>query len=409
MNQFLRQRVKDYVGLILVSLCLGIFISYIVTIWAPQLRSLPPGSQKNYASVGEDFPLFWTASYMALNGKIADIYNSAKFIEVEKGFIGHNQHHVWLYPPTFLLIVLPLALLPYLASLAVWLAITLVSYLLVIWRIFPEPRRIFEILCFPGIWINFLAGHNGFLSGALLGGGLIFLDRSPNLAGVLLGSLFYKPHLAILVIIALLAGRLWRVLWVTVVSAIVMGLASGLVLGFGTWVAFFQNIAFGAQFTDGPHFWVRMPTIYAAARLAGSGTIVAWILQGITLSGVIAGVTWVWSKKASEATRASILVVGILLSTGYVFIYDYAILAIPFAWLWKESQTTGWLSWERPVLVCCWAIPLINLSLSSKLNWPLSLLTLPSLAALFILVLKRHCLALKQEKPSPASLSTWAR
>ena len=307
------------------------------------------------------------------------------------------------------MIVLPLALLPYLASLAVWLAITLVCYSLVIWRIFPEPRRIFEILCFPGIGINFLAGHNGFLSGTLLGGGLLFLDRSPILAGVLFGSLFYKPQLAILGMIALLAGRRWRVLWITVISAIVMGLASALVLGFGTWVAFFQNIAYGAQFTNKPYFWVRMPTIYAAARFAGSGTMVAWILQGISMLGVIAGVTWVWSKKASEGTRASILVVGILLSSGYAFIYDYAILAIPFAWLWKESRITGWLSWERPVLICCWTIPLINLFLSSKFNWPMSLLTLPTLAAIFILVLKRNFLALRKEKPSPKYTSSWAQ
>jgi len=102
---------------------------------------------------------------------------------------------------------LPLSLLPYLASLAIWLAATLAVFLLVLWRIGRLPLIFLLSLAFPGTWINFICGQNGFLSAALLGGGLLLLDRFPLVAGLLLGLLGFKPHLAFLVPVALLAGR----------------------------------------------------------------------------------------------------------------------------------------------------------------------------------------------------------
>jgi len=63
-------------------------------------------------------------------------------------------------------------------------------------------------LAFPGTFQNFIQGQNGFLSAALLGGGLVILERFPLTGGMLLGALSYKPHLAALIPVALLAGRL---------------------------------------------------------------------------------------------------------------------------------------------------------------------------------------------------------
>ena len=94
--------------------------------------------------------------------------------------------------------------------------------------------------------------------------------------------------------------------------------------------------------------------------MAGAGNLVASTLQGIVMLGVIAGVYWVWSGNATAASRGAILILGILLFTRYAFIYDYAILAIPLAWLWQHGQTTGWLSLEKPLLLCGWVMPLVE-------------------------------------------------
>lgn len=384
----------------MLGVCLGVYVSFIKWMWVTEISEKSPVSHKVCRTVGKEFRLFWIGSFMALNGKLSDIYNNSRFEEVEKSLTGDNEHHVWLYPPTFLLMILPLSLLPYLASLAVWLAITLGSYCIVLRRICPQPLIFFWILFFPGIAINLLVGHNGCLSGTLLGGGLLFIESSPILAGIFFGLFLYKPQLAILIPLALLVGRRWKVLGMTAVAAICMGLASVLILGYEPWLAFWRNIPLSANLTDIPLFWKKMPTIYAAARLAGSGTTIAWMLQGLLMVGVIAGVSWVWSGGATAASRASILVLGILLFTRYAFIYDYAILAIPLAWLWQEGQTAGWLPLEKPVLLCAWFMPLISLMMGGT-SYPYSLLILPTALTLFILVLRRHYSELGKAKEAP--------
>ena len=57
------------------------------------------------------------------------------------------------------------------------------------------------------MFVNVGHGQNGFLTAALLGGALHWLDRRPWLAGVLIGCLAYKPQFGVLIPVALLAGR----------------------------------------------------------------------------------------------------------------------------------------------------------------------------------------------------------
>ena len=383
-------RLFAFIAVALLCICLIFYIAEIKSTWIPKLWGESPVSYKINKYIGTEFRMFWTGSYMALHGELSNIYNNDKFEAAEMRLTGTEKGHVWLYPPPFLFMVLPLSLLPYLPSLALWLAVTLSCYLLILRRICPQPHVIFWMVFFPGIASNFLVGHNGFLSGMLLGGGLLFINSSPVLSGIFFGLSFYKPQLGVLIPLALLAGRRWNILGLTASSAAGIGIASALIFGPNTWIEFWRNLPIAAKLTDIPWFWDRMPTIYAAARAAGSGTLIAWTLQGIMMLGVMAGVYWVWSGKDRPASRASILILGILLFTRYAFIYDYAILAIPLAWLWQEGQTTGWLSLEKPLLLYSWVMPAISSLMLTTVHWPLSVLMLPTTIALFILVLRRH-------------------
>jgi hypothetical protein len=405
MNQPSNNRLFNVAAVVLLGACLGLYVMEIASTWVPGLLRESSISNKVNRWVGTEFRIFWIGSFMALNGELHDIYNTSKFEEVEKHLTDYTKGHVWLYPPTYLLMVLPLSLMPYLASLAVWLALTLLCYLLVLRRICPQPYVIFWILFFPGIVANFLVGHNGFVSGALLGGGLLCLNSSPVLAGILLGLSFYKPQLGILIPLALLAGRRWKVLAIAALSAICIGLASALIFGYQAWLGFLHNIPLAEKLTETPGFWAKMPTIYTTARLAGTGILLAWTLQGLVMCGVSAGVYWVWSGHATPACRAAILILGILLFTRYAFIYDYAILAIPLAWLWQEGQTTGWLPLEKPLLLYGWFTPALSSVMFNLAHWPLGWLMLITTMALFILVLRRHHLELVKVQRATAIAS----
>src|SRR5207248_327842 len=128
----------------------------------------------------------------------------------------------WHYPPMFLIIVAGLALLPYGTALAAWLAATLLAYPATVRAIPPDRPAIMAALAFPAVFVNLGHGQNGFLSTALLGGGLLLLGRRPALAGFLLGLLAYKPQLGLLLPLALLAGSHWRAMIVAGLTVIAM-------------------------------------------------------------------------------------------------------------------------------------------------------------------------------------------
>ena len=128
-----------------------------------------------------DFSNFWLAASMTLDGK--SVYDAPGFMAAGKEVFGFKVFP-WLYPPTFLLILLPFAFLPYFTALMVWLAATMTGYLWAMRLIAPHPSTIWLALSFPGAFENFRHGQNGFLSVALIGGGLVLLE--PKVSDLLL-------------------------------------------------------------------------------------------------------------------------------------------------------------------------------------------------------------------------------
>ena len=58
----------------------------------------------------------------------------------------------------------------------------------VIRRIAPHRLTPFLFFGFPGVYVNFFYGQNGYLSTILLGGGLLLIDAHPFLGRSALGS-----------------------------------------------------------------------------------------------------------------------------------------------------------------------------------------------------------------------------
>ncbi len=162
--------------------------------------------------VGTDFLRLWTASYALLNGEERAIYQPDAFFALERAVTQPPtpDFYPWNYPPSSFLIVYPLALLPYLQSLAVWLALGLAGYLAALWRIFPKPLTLWVGLAFPAVFWTVTHGQTSFLTTSLFCWGLLQLRRRPVLAGILFGVLTFKPHLGLLLPVALVAGGHWR-------------------------------------------------------------------------------------------------------------------------------------------------------------------------------------------------------
>ena len=348
--------------------------------------------------IGGDFSHYWVASYMALQGESASVYQPEKFLAAQKQTFGVPVPLIFLYPPTYLLLILPLALLPYLASLGAWLSLTLAGFVLVVRRIAPHPLTVGLALAFTGTLQNLIHGQNGFLTAMLLGAGLLFLDQAPIAAGIIFALLSFKPHLVVLIPVALVAGRRWRALLSMALSCVGLVIASLLALGADVWAAFLQNLPGTLQVLESgevvkgtPILTVKMPTLLAALLLVGCPLRLAQVLQAVVMLATAGLVVWVWSREVTAAKRATLTVLCILLFPPYEFLYDLVILGLALAWLGWQGVNEGWRPGEQVVLVLGFLTPMLVPIFTKLLNFQITPLVLALLLAV----------ALKEKKAAP--------
>jgi Glycosyltransferase family 87 len=313
--------------------------------------------------LGPDFMNFYAASAQTLAGHPLLAYDFARHATAERAiFAGQPVDiHLFNYPPTFLLIVLPLAILPYGWSFIAWTALTGSGYVATIRKLAPATETLWLTLAFPGTWMNALTGQNAFLSSMLLGAGLLTLDSRPLLAGALFGLLTYKPQLMLLVPIVLAASGRWRALFATTISALGFAAIALLMFGADSWRGFFAIGSLGHEMMlgDYPTLHIVQQTLLAELRYLGAPAPIAYAIQ--IVCAVLAGgaVIWIWRRPVSFRIKAAALVTGGLIVTPYLGYYDLALLALPIAWLGYEGCETAFLPYEKVGLLAAWLLPLL--------------------------------------------------
>ena len=310
-----------------------------------------------------DFMAFYAASNLVLMDQPASLYNFNKLYDLEKKLThGNNANqYPWYYPPTFLLMLLPLAYMPYYASLCLWLGATFLGFIITAYCIIANASVIWVVLVFPGALINFLHGQNGFFSATLLGGGLLLLEERPALAGVFFGLLSYKPQFGILIPFALIAGRYWKTISSAFLTAIFLVLLSLLMFGSETWLAFFSNMKGPLSLIEQGAFklW-KMPTVFAGTMLLINNIYIARLLQCILFTGSVLVLFFTWrNQRIPRSLRSSLLVILTLLSTPYLFDYDLTILLLPILWLGCSPYLGKNLLGNRIILMSGYCMPVV--------------------------------------------------
>lgn len=382
-----RDRLVFTLSLALAGIAFGLHVNHLWSVWWPVLHSHDFLAPRLHSPMALDFIQHWTASHLTLAGEQAIVYNAAQFKEVETRLLALGGHP-WPYPPTALLVDWPLALIPYIPSLFLWLGVTMGLYFYVLYRTAPHPLTLFWALGFLGAFQNFYFGQNGFLSAAFLGGGLLLLDRRPVLAGAILGLLTYKPHLAALVPLALLAGRRWRGLSGFAASAAGLALASAAFFGVEVWELFFRNASNTVNNLYSQSSWLdKMPTMFAGVRMAGFSVPAAWMVQAPCMLAAAALVVWAWRGPVSAAARSAALAAAVLLFPPHLWFYDLPILTIALAWIGWEGYSRGFKPWEKFLLLCAWLAPYVAYLLLITLKWPTGALYL---VPTIILIVRRR-------------------
>ncbi|MGH7075201.1 MAG: glycosyltransferase family 87 protein [Stellaceae bacterium] len=312
-----------------------------------------------------DFISFFSAGRLADLGTPALAYDPVYHRAMERLVFGSESlpyAYFFFYPPTFLVICGIVALIPwYLAGFAVWIVATGAVFVASLKAILKDWALVIAFLSFPAAAATVGIGQNALLTAGLFGAGTYFIDRRPVLAGLLFGLLAYKPHLALMVPIALLAGRHWRAFAAMAFSGLAMILISFLWFGDGTWIAFLHEAQAAAHsFTSGRVGFAGLVSLFAAARLAGIAAPYAYALQGVAavMAAVLTGL--VWARRQSLPVRALVLIAASLFAPPVILFYDLLPAAIAIAWLLHDARRTGFLPWEKILLGIIWVVPILS-------------------------------------------------
>ena len=333
--------------------------------------------------IGTDFANPYTAGLMALDGAAAQIFDFIAHEQVQRAFFGGGEDHPfygWPYPPVFLIPAAGLALLPYLAALALYMSVTGLFYLAAIRSIIPLKSALIAAAAFPAVFVTVAHGQNAFLTAGLLGMGLAMLERRPWIAGLLLGALCYKPHLGLVLPLVLAAGGYWRSFAGAAISVLALSLASVVLFGLEPWVAFFGSgeVTRGYVLEQVPTGWFKIQSAFSAVRGIGGAVELAYALQAVVAVCVLGALAWLWwsvrSRPENLLAAKAATCSGALLVTPYVLDYDMLALAPAVAFLVADGLSRGFGPYEKSLYAAIWLLPMIARPVAQYAHLPIGLI-----------------------------------
>jgi hypothetical protein len=348
---------------------------------------------RNGKPLGTDFSNVYAAGSLTWQGRPADAYDPARQHAAEKAVFGGRDvpFYGWHYPPFFFAIAVLVAAVPYGWGLSIWLVASLAAYLAVMRAILPRPETLLIAAAFPAVLVNIGHGQNGFLTAALLGGALHWLDRRPWLAGVLIGLLVYKPQFGVLIPVALLAGGRWSSIAAAAATVAALAAVSFVTLGGGVWHAFTDSMTFTQTIVleQGNTGWEKIQSVFSAARMWGLGVDAAYAAQLALALMLAASLAWLWHSDAAFELKAAGLASASLLATPYVLDYDLVVLGIAIAFFARHGLRRGFRDYEISLLAAAWMVPLLTRGVAGATGIPLGLL---AMLTLYVFVLRRAVL-----------------
>lgn len=349
---------------------------------------------------GRDFVNAWTGARLTVEGRTDILYSPNEYVAYLQQAMGPLKPHYYSYPPSSLLLVAPLGLLPYFPALALWIGGTLAFFL---WAARPYVRDVpgFPLAVAaltPAATVNIWAGHYGFLIGALWLAALSRIATQPKRAGLFAALMTIKPHLGLLLPLVLLGRRAWTAIAIAVAGTIALLLLSGGLFGFGLWYEYLTKMSvLQANLLADRHsfFLAMMPGTFTMVHWTlGLPTALAWALHAAGAGAALALCWSAWRSGASDRELAFIGATATFLILPYGFNYDMTVASLGFALLMFAQW--GRLRWfERCALIGGFLAPQMTFA-SGLVHLPLTPVLL--LAGLYVQV--RLCGAAKRPVPA---------
>jgi len=329
-------------------LALGLWSIYVWNISTPGL--LDRGGNLK----GTDFLHLYTLGSIALEHRGADLYNmnTQANLAAQRVPIATGIRYIPLYPPQVSIFFAPIARFSYSRMLAVWLAVNVLLYGLcvyLVWRSCPSLHQdkvafLALAVAFPGYFHLILWGQASAVALVCFTLAYLALRKEKEfLAGLVLGTLMFKPQLGVAASVVFLAMRRWKIIGGAALSAAGQVLVAWAYYGWGplrdwmrTVLGVFDSLSVLEPKLYQTHslrsFWnlLLIPPHISLALYAGSASL------------VVVGVVMVWHSQLPLSVRYSALLLATVLVSPHLIVYDMVILAPAFLlladWLIAKPQ-----------------------------------------------------------------------
>ena len=358
--------------------------------------------------------LFWGwARFIHVVTPSSRIYDPRALMRFERGLPGaHPENLPFAYPPTLLLVIWPLGLIPAVPGWLAWIALSVGAFVWATWHC-PAPYRASDLTYGRGVLVALILpstlaavyyAETSLFIAALMIGGCRLLDRRPVLAGVLFGLAAIKPQFGVLIPLALLAAHKWSSIVAACATVLAAGLASGMVFGWACWADLPHALAHVSRLVaDQAQVSGFSPTIAAGLRqLSAPPPVVDGGQALVTVAA--AAVVWMTFRYRGGTIATASLLVCALLATPYAFFYDLPLASYAALALLQERKRPEdpFAPAEGIVLMLTLALPL--LILFNPLHVPWGAIVLPLLLGL--IVHKAKLLPIRRNSGATRSLST---
>ena len=414
------------VGVPWLTLSLPLLIAALIFFFSPNFRVI---DGPRTAPLGGDFLQEWIGATVLSGDQPGRLYDTqyVDSMQHDPQVVGFewpaSSYFPMVYPPFYYSILRPMAALDYATASKLWLGLSALAFSVCGWlmfRFYPSCRAyIFVYVLAAVFYVPFLNSlimgqKSVFLLLILLGTFLLLRHQRPFPAGLVFGLIVFKPHLGLVIGLAMLAKRQWAFA-AGAVSVVVSLVAyswffqDGLFIDYLNVVSQMNNYlqTLGYQLEDAHSLWGAVTLTFHAQP--------PWLSKVFTLllSVVIVVLLWrvvgepVAFNSDAFARQFSAMVVATALLSPHFHGYDLTILLLPFLLILSTTNLTRWRDMrdERGIIILvlvCFGLSGAFVAIGRLIHVQPSAILLITLLMLLGGIPKRGCVALGSAKKVPS-------
>ncbi len=334
-----------------------------------QLVGLEGWRLGNGLPVFGDFIAFWSGGWLALHGDVANVHDAQAIMAASHVAVpGQTGYFPWRSPPVFLLIMTPLAALPFWAAALLFFAASAAIYIYALMPYLRDRRAVLFALTTPTFVFHLGSVQLTPLVTGLYALALRWADKRPIAAGAAISVLAIKPHLAVLWPVFLICTGRWRVFGAAAAFTLALLFVTGMIFGLDVYPRFIANLGDAAVFLTARQLPPNtLGSLYGVLIAHGTAPQIAGLAQAISAASALVIAIIVFLRRDDFSATIALPAAALLMSP-HLFFYDTLLLALPAAALAQAGVLR-----TREIALCVGAFLAGGLTLAVGFVFPLPL------------------------------------